>query len=449
MWQRLNNIWCAFRRRPWRSITILAVASLFCLVLLLAAAKAWAWHQFRQAEQAIELGDYKRAKEYLRQGLVFWPTNAQAHFWMARACRWQGDFDEAEDHLDRCEQLQWSPSALEVERILLRAHGGEFPRWEKTLNSLARAPSEEGAAVQEYLTYQYIQNSQHALCFHWGKRFLKTHPNHIGALRWMAFLYRRTSHREECLQCYQRALEIQPDNDETRKDYAETLLRLKQPREALQQYQLLESREPESVKVVAGLARCYRTLGEFARTRRLLLSWANRPMVNRETHFEVLSELAQLAWKEGRAREAEKWLRKAEALYAHSTTNLYTMYLCLQQQGKVQEAKRYHARLKKRNADVDRLDLLTRKLISKDPKNPDIPYEIGMICFRNEDLPNAVYWMKKTLELRPWHAGANLAMAKHYENQGNQELAATYRRQAQGLGWEGDNRPMSPFGVRR
>jgi uncharacterized protein HemY len=163
----------------------------------------------------------------------------------------------------------------------------------------------------------------------------------------------------------------------------------------------------------------------------------------------VLSELGQLAWKEGRARGAEKWLRKAEALYAHNTTNLYTMYLCLQQQGKVQEAKRYQARLKKRKADVDRLDFLTRKLISKDPKNPDIPYEIGMICFRNEDLPNAVYWMKKTLELRPWHTGANRALAKHYENHGNQELAANYRAQAQGLGWEANNRPMSPFGVRR
>src|SRR5262249_26676451 len=202
------------------------------------------------------------------------------------------------------------------------------------------------------------------------KRFLKTHPNHVGALKTMAFLHRRYYNPEEGLRCYQRALEIQPDNDEVRKDYAEALLHLKQPREALQQYQVLEARKPRSVKVAVGLARCYRNLGEFAKARQLLLA-----LPNRDANFECLSELGQLAWKEGRAGEAEQWLKKAQVIYAHNSTNLYTMYLCLQQEGKVRQAKDYQRRFKKAKTGFGRLNLLPGKLISNEPKTPPIPSE--------------------------------------------------------------------------
>jgi Tfp pilus assembly protein PilF len=57
--------------------------------------------------------------------------------------------------------------------------------------------------------------------------------------------------------------------------------------------------------------------------------------------------------------------------------------------------------------------------------------------------------MKKTLELRPWHERANLALAKYYEDNGNKELAAQYRRQALGLTLQGNHSAVPPFGLHR
>jgi tetratricopeptide (TPR) repeat protein len=207
---------------------------------------------------------------------------------------------------------------------------------------------------------------------------------------------------------------------EAREALAAALLETFEPREAYRHYQWLASRQPESISYLLGKARSLRDLGEMAKARQVL----DDLLAKHPQEEMALGELGQLAWREGRAAEAEKWLKKALAIYPYHLKNLYTLYLSLKAQNRTRQAQQYYARYKRVAADVARLDFLSLKKITKEPHNPDIPYEIGVICMRNATAEVGVSWLKKALELNPWHQGANEALARYYSKIGNRQLAA-------------------------
>jgi tetratricopeptide (TPR) repeat protein len=403
---------------------------LIALGVFLAATNFWAWHNYRAAGQAMHEGDYQSAKTYLGRCLTFWPGDAQAHFWMARTLRWQGRFDEAEEHLQRSENLEWAPSALEMERTLLSAQQGRFDEFEALLISWAKEDNEDTAAVQEVLIHYYAHNSQLDQALNWGRRFLEFYPDHILVLNTMALLHKRLQNSTDCLRCYRRLLELRPRNDEFRESYATALLQFNEPQRAIRQYRHLLSSHPESVTILLGLAHCRRSLGNFDEARRILA-----PLVSKHPNEgHVLSELGKLRLTEKRPLEAEKWLKKSLAIDPRDKSTLFTLYLCLKQQGKGREheANKYFALHQQAEKDIKRLAELTGRAIAKDPRNPAIPYEIGIICLRFGDTDNGIYWLKKALEVKPWYGKAHLALAKHYERIGNARLSAKHRAFANG-----------------
>jgi len=427
---RLQHFIRNIKQQPLWGLTVLGLALVVCVLLALVSAKVWAWYNLDDAEQALEQGDYKLAEKHLQRCLTFWPQNAQAHFWMARAERWLGKFAEADEHLERSQALGWSPSAVDDERILASAQESDFIKWELTLISWAKKDDDRATAAQEVLLQQYAQNSQLKQAMYWGDALLKKHPDHLAVLKTMGFLYDRRANSFNCLACYRRIVELQPDNDEARQTLGEALLKYNDFKEALRHYQILSEHQPESAGILLGLARAQRGVGELAKARRIL----EELVANDPKNDEALGELGQVAYSQKRLPEAERWLKKALEIYPYHVTNLYTLDLCLKQQGKTRqkEAKKYRARLEKVQADLKRLEFLSGEALSNHPYDPEIPYEIGLICMRNGNTDNGVYWLNQALKLRPGHAGAHRALAKYYEERNNKRLADQHRRLALG-----------------
>ena len=135
-----------------RRLHFLAIAVLALLIgfgLFLAGAHLWAWHNYSAAEEALAIGDYQEAEKYLNRCLTFWSGNGQVHYWMARTARALGQFDKARHHLDKCQELDWSPSAIELEETLLRAQQGEFSELEETLIEWAKEDNESSTRIRK------------------------------------------------------------------------------------------------------------------------------------------------------------------------------------------------------------------------------------------------------------------------------------------------------------
>src|SRR5262249_45151017 len=154
------------------------------------------------------------AEKCLERSLTYWTGDPQAHFWMARTCRRLGKFDKADEHLRRCEDLDWALPVVEVERTLMSAEQGHFIELESTLLSWAKKDNADTAAVQEVLVHHYAANSQIKPALYWGERFLKQHPDHIPVLKVVGFLHNRSSNPTDGLNCYRRLVEMRPEDDE-------------------------------------------------------------------------------------------------------------------------------------------------------------------------------------------------------------------------------------------
>src|SRR5262249_3978374 len=135
-------------------------------------------------------------------------------------------------------------------------------------------------------------------------------PDDVQALLWRGEVHERLLRKEEALAAYRRAVELSPDQDDTRLHFAELLLRARQPEEAAKHLDILPHRQPENTAVLLELARCRRLQGEAAEARMLL----DAGLAADPNNAGLLSERGLLAVESGQPKEAEPWLRKAVAL---------------------------------------------------------------------------------------------------------------------------------------
>jgi tetratricopeptide (TPR) repeat protein len=413
------------RRQVLRGLVVLTLVLLIGFGCFLAGSNLWAWYQFNAAERALDFGAYQEAEQHLDSCLTFWSGNGQVHYWMARAARSLGKYDKAKQHLEKCEELHWSPEAIEVEEKLLRAQQGEFAEVEKDLLSYAETnDNQDMAPLLEVLAHQYARNSQIAAAVHWGQRFLKYAPKNVNALLAMARIQEATHNTTDALAYYQRAVALQPDNDFAREALAKALLVFNQPQKAIVQYQELKSRGAKSKAILLGLAQAHRALGQKEEAAALLEQLA----ADYPTAWDVWSERGKLAFDNGHLNQAERCLRKADALHPNDATTLYKLYLCLRQQSRAKrrEAEIISARYRRVLDDLKRLDELVIRGAADRPNDAGIHFEVATILLRLGEEKAGVHWLRKTLEIRPYHRGALQALAKYYQKTGKKDLATRH-----------------------
>src|SRR4029077_20090950 len=107
----------------------------------------------------------------------------------------------------------------------------------------------------------------------------------------------------------------------------------------------------------------------------------------------------------------------------------YSLYQCLETLDKRQQAQEVLARLKRIEADLDRISDLTRE-IARSPHDADLRCEAGRILTRNGQEAEGVRWLLSALREDPRHAATHEALADHYERAGNRAQAETHRRLA-------------------
>jgi Tfp pilus assembly protein PilF len=401
------------------------------VVLLLAAAGTWgAWYYrtesvLRAAEQALERHDYDEARQLLTEYLAARPSQGRGHFLAARAARRARRYDEAEEHLRTCQRLTFDPGAVFLERVLADVQRGNL-RAETQLRARVAANDPHTAAILEVLIEEYVRGYRLGLALDALKLYLEKKPGDLLALLGRAHVYERLLYFAEATDDYRRAVALYPDNDTARLRFAENLLIVGPPSEALEQFETLRRRHGDTPAVLLGLAKSHRQLGQTDEARGLL----DTLLKDQPRDAPALAEKGKVALEQGQVEEAESVLRRAAELAPHDREPHNNLAVALRRQGRREEAEKELARADEIDADLRRLDRVT-KAVMKAPGNAALRCEGGVLFLRNGEAQEGIRWLTFALQLDPRCVAAHRALAGYYRQTGQAELAERHERLAQ------------------
>jgi tetratricopeptide (TPR) repeat protein len=404
---QLRRLLQGARRRPKVAAYFLTLVALAGVAVYTGGRHFWRQSQFRAVEQALERRDFSEARALLGECLKHWPQDAELRLLAARAARQDGDFAEADKQLELCQRLQGNQDGINLERVLLTAQMGDPDRVEGYLLSYPNRPASEAVLVFEAFAQGYFKTQRLNESLYCLDRWLKEQPDNVQALLWRGQVLERRNDLEEAVASYRRAVAQDPDDDKSRRLLALALVRSDRAKEAVEHLERLR-RHSTDTEILLGLARCRRSLGQVDEARRLL----DEVLAREKRHAEALSEHGKLALQTGQPVEAERWLRRAlvEAPYDRETN--YTLYLCLVQQEREQDAAEVLETVERIRADLQRVSELRRQ-VAASPRDPSLRYEAGMIFLRNGQKAEGLRWLRSALELNPSYPEALAALAKY------------------------------------
>jgi len=408
------------RRRPWTTLVIGVVLGVAAVV----AINLWAWNHFRAAQHALRHDQMDEAQQHISPCLLVWRRGPATHLLAARIERLRGHYPEAEQHIMECVHLQKGASeATQLEEVLLRAQGGELKEVEAGLWKCIETDHPETSQILETLARIYLRESRMAGALACLDRWLEREPQVVRAWHWRGWVFERLQQPEKATSQYKRALELDPTRWGCRLRLVRLLLDQRNPVEALPHLEVLIRSRPDDYELLLALAQCHQLEGEEQQAIHL----TDKVLASHPESVEALSLRGQLAYQQHHPAEGEVWLKRALALRPTDIRTLYTLYHCLEQQGKENEAAKVMALHKAIEADTTRLvELLTRE-VEHSPRNPDLLAEVGAIWLRRGEEKTGLEWLHRALRENPYHKRSLEILMRHYESKGNEEEASQCR----------------------
>jgi tetratricopeptide (TPR) repeat protein len=379
----------------------------------------------RQAEQALEAQDFRRAREHLEQCLASWPAHAETHFLLASTCRRADDAEAWETHLRAAEALQWPVEEIQFERQLMQAQIGKLADVEAPLLEKVSTSGADEELILEALAKGYLEVYRLPDAAYWATQWVERHPG-----RWQPWLYRGRAHYlnralGRAAADYRRALEIKPDHHQGRLWLASALLLGGQFAEALPEFETYLRDDPDEPAGLLGLASCQLELNQQGAAEAAL----DRLLARHPDNVAGLLVRARLEMARDAPDKALTWLKKAEALAPHEEDILNALVLACRQLGRQVEAEAYQRRLDKVHKETVRLDEV-RKQIIRTPNEVGPRYEAGVLCLRLDRPQEALGWLLGVLDLDPDHRPTHQALADCYEKLGEPRRAAYHHSRA-------------------
>jgi predicted Zn-dependent protease len=360
-----------------------------------------------------------------------WPSSFEIHLLAAQTARRLGDFEAAEQHLARCQEIRGVQSPeVDLEQILIRAERGGMDSVMPYLRSLVEENHPATPLILEAMIRGYMRAFRYGDAAMLVSLWLDRWPDDIQANLYHGYISGQIGSEEKAVESYRRVLELDPEHDEARLRLADLLINRAAAAEALEHLDQLARKRPDDLYVQTRFARCLLALG--------------RPEEAEEKADRVLAELPHfrpaLTVKGGsalalnRPAEAERWLREALVMDAADYTAQYELSRSLRQQAKDEEAQAVEDRLAVLSADGRRIRKIVQDDINRSPNDPALRTEVGNILLRAGSEQEGVQWLYSALRQGPTYGPAHRALAAYFERIGQPERAAPHRRFLEGGG---------------
>jgi tetratricopeptide (TPR) repeat protein len=380
-----------------------------------AGAYLWGEYHFQAGQRDLQRYRYATAQAHLEACLRIWPRSPTALLLAARSARLAGDFEAARGHLAAGERINADNlEALRLERLLLQVQrGGLFPEVESFLvASAARRPADT-PLILEALALGYVEDLRLFDAQRCLDEWLRREPDNPQAFFLRGRVQVRLTKVRAAVPDFQRALDLDPERDEVRRQLAEALLDSGSRQEAQEHFERLRQRQPSDPAALLGLARCRAEAGELDEARAML---DDLLAVHADSKGGLI-ERGRVALELGQPAEAEKWLRRAVSLDPSDRRANYLLFESLVRQGKEGEARQQQEKANRVLADLARLGEIFEEL-NKSPEDVALHHELGVLYLRNGQEAQALRWFQRALQLDPAFTPTLKALAAHERGKG-------------------------------
>jgi Tfp pilus assembly protein PilF len=383
-------------------------------------------YNFQSAEKAIQQRDFGLARRYLLANVAHSPNSARERFLLARIARHVGNFEEAEEQLERCQRIEGATSRIALERSLLQVQqGGITYLAEVQLRYDLKQEHPEAEQILEALSLGCLTSYRFGSAVDYLTAWLERSPADHRIYLWRSQAYEHLSDFAAAREDARQAVSLDPDNSESHLRLAQALLRTTEYQEAAEIFGRLSEDGDPNPAVAMGYAQAKAKLGLTEEASQLLDKLAAKFPNDPPT----LIERGRLALQMGQAAEAERWLRRAVAVAPWDYEINYNLLLSLQAQAKKKEVETVGALVRRLSEDSARFTDLTRQM-NQNPYDLYVRCEIGRVYLGEGNDKQAVQWLKSVLKVDASHPLANQLLAEYYERSGQPALAAPHRKYA-------------------
>jgi tetratricopeptide (TPR) repeat protein len=414
--------------RPVRSSVTVALVLLIGLNVASAGINAYGYYHLRSALRESNASHNLQAKDHLQACMKVWRTNPQCLLLAARTARRLGVFDDAERLLAEYQVVAGKENDdLYFERLLLRAERGEVDNVVPLCRRLIDADDPRSPSIFEALAHGYIRAYRHDEALAWVNRWAERQPEHIMQAYFRALVAELRNHLQEAAQGFERVLELDPEHDEARTHLTAVLIDIGQGHTAFPHVEYLLAKNPGNPQLQLSLAKCLDQMGDQHRAEATLDN-----LLAREPNFaEALTERGKIAYRNKDLKVAEQCLRQASLSQPGEFQVQYTLYLCLTELGKTEEAHTAETRWKQIEEDLTRINEIVSVKMQATPHDAGLHFEAGQISMRAGQTKEALRWFYSALKEDPQHAPTHRALADYYYRIGQFGRAARHREAAE------------------
>jgi predicted Zn-dependent protease len=415
-------------RPRWRlpALLIVLLATLLAGGWRIARELRAGWH-WRAAQTALEQEDFAAARGHLDECLRAWPGSAETHFLAARAARRAGAPGEARRLLREAARRGWVPEALDLERALLEVQSGELTSVEKYLAVCLENDHPDAALIVEVLAPAYLAQYRLGPAQSCAARWAELQPDSARAWWYLGTIRERRRRKNEAADAYRAAVAADPNHVAARLALCRLLLEINRTAELGEHVEELLRQRGDDPEVSVLAARYHDRMGRREAARRLLAG----VLAAHPGHAPALVHLGRLELEAGQPKKAEPFLRQARSLTPFDPELLILLVRCLKQVGTPEEVRQVEERRQGVERDLAELKGLVRE-ISRHPGDPDRRRRAGEIYLRNGQPEEGLRWLGSALRLQPDHRATHLALAKHFEQAGQQDRAEAHRALSRG-----------------
>jgi tetratricopeptide (TPR) repeat protein len=329
-------------------------------------------------------GEYHKAqREYLRI-LSADPGNAEARYYLAGVLAAQNKTDEAvQTYQAILDKDPTSPTA-HYDMGLVYTKRGEVEKAEKAFKrAIELDPAFESAYSSLGLLYELNLKPQQAVTVY--RRLAEIAPNNAQPFLALGELHYNAREYEEAWDAFEEYHRLKP-RDASVLDYIGLCaMQLKHHPQAVAAFEELLEAQPNNVLVMYRLAGAYGEAGQMKKAEQTL----RRILVRDPKEADAWVRLILLLEEGKRGVEVEKALKDARAALPDEN-----------------DLDLIQAMIWHRRDEIAKAEEAYRRVLSRDPKNPTVLFNLGVVLDKRKDPDGAIAMMLKAIESDPNYAEA-------------------------------------------
>jgi Tfp pilus assembly protein PilF len=398
----------------------------------IAAVGYWQWERYlirrtwADAERALAARDLATAATHLDRYTSLRPDDPAGWFQAARTARRRGMFPDAKRYLAEYEKLGGAPDSIRLERDLLLVQQGVIGEIDVRLRATINPDHPDVRFVLEALARGYLATERWADARQACELWRALEPDAPWPWLWGGWVAERMVQVEQAGELYRRALELFPEDRDTRVAFARIQVRQRKAAAAIPHYEWVLARLPDDAEALLGLAQCRLEEGRVAEAESLIERVLNRD----PTSNLAVSLRGRAAMQRNDPASAEPALRQAVRAEPGDAEALHLLVLCLRAQRKDGEADELGRQLDSLRKDLRRLTELMRMI---GPALTDAApcHEAGVIALRIGRTQQGLNLLHDALRRKGDHRATHTVLAAHYRQTGRLELAQMHQNLAE------------------